>query len=219
MKIAFGGRMARTPAILQSEFPYHITGRCINKEWFNIPMDLVWEIMSTELMFLSFAFDFKIHSFVLMQNHFHLLATTPSANLSEAMMHFMGKTSRQLTRAGNRINQTYGGRHFRSVIRGERYFSHANKYVYFNPVKAGLVSRVEDYKYSTLHGLLGREKLLIPVLEDTLLFDSVDETLAWLNSKPVESDWDLVRKAMRRRNFRFPRDSNRKDVLLDHRPL
>jgi REP element-mobilizing transposase RayT len=208
LNLAINCRMARAPAIQQSDFPYHVSARCINKEWFSIPMEVVWEIMARELTFLTYAYDFKIHSFVLMTNHFHLLASTPSANLSAAMQNFMGKTSRQLAAAGNRINQTYGGRHFRSVIQGERYFSHAYKYVYANPVKAGLASKVEEYKYSTLNGLLGFEKLIIPVVEDTLLFNSIDDTLRWLNSKPKENDWEFVRKAMRKRSFKLPQDCN-----------
>ncbi len=206
--------MGRTKAILQSEFPYHVSARCINKEWFNIPMKTVWEIMSTELMFLTFAYDVKIHSFVLMQNHFHLLVSTPSANISVAMWHFMGRTSKQLTRSGNRINQTYGGRYFRSVIQGDRYFRYAYKYVYRNPVKAGLADRPENYEFSTLYGLLGNDRLVIPTVEDTLLFESMDETLSWLNSKPADNDWDMVRKAMRKRNFAFAKDRNGNVVEL-----
>jgi len=40
--------MPRAKTILQNEFPYNITARCINKEWFNLKMDTVWNIFCEE---------------------------------------------------------------------------------------------------------------------------------------------------------------------------
>lgn len=194
----------------QSNFPYHISARCINKEWFNLPMDTVWSIMSDELRFINYAYGVKIHAFVLMTNHFHLLLSTPEANLSEAMWNFMGKSSRFLTEAGNRINQTYGTRHFRSVIKGSHYFSHAYKYVYANPIKAGLCERAELYPYSTLNGLIGFNRLTIPLEEDTLLFEDVEGTLEWINKTPKEEDWKKIKSAIHKKEFKIAKDHNTK---------
>ncbi|MGZ3690779.1 MAG: transposase [Pseudobdellovibrio sp.] len=193
--------MPRPKVIQQSEFPYHVSARCINRDWFSLPMPLVWKIMSTELTFATRAYNLKIHSFVLMNNHFHLLVSTPETNLSQAMWCFMRQSSLQLTGAGNRINMTYGGRYFRSIIKSSHYFMHAYKYVYANPVKAGLSKTVEDYPYSTLHGLLGKEHLFIPIVEDTLLFDDVESTLSWLNTTPTEENWRSVGIALYKREF------------------
>jgi putative transposase len=206
--------MPRPKIQQQSTYPYHITARCINKDWFSIPMETVWEIMNRELRFLSYAYDVKIHSFVLMSNHFHMLASTPQANLSESMWNFMGQTSRNLTFAGNRINQTYGQRYFRSVIKSQHYFRHAYKYVYANPVKAGFVSKAEDYQFSSLRGLLGFEKLEIPLAEDTLLFEDVEKTLEWLNSRVADEDWSLIRKALQKKQFRLAKDRNTKKTSM-----
>lgn len=205
--------MPRAKAILQSDFPYHVSARCINKEWFNIPMGDVWDIMSRQLMYVSIAYGVQIHSFVLMNNHFHLLISTPKANLSEAMWNFMSQTSTYLTEAGNRINQTYGSRHFRSVISHGHYFNHAYKYIYLNPVVAGLCERAEDYPYSTLHGLLGRRHLFIPVVEDKLLFGDTDQILTWVNRRPSDEDWGAVSLAMKRPEFKFGKDKKTKRVL------
>ena len=209
-------QMPRAKIPEQSNYPYHITGRCINKDWFNIPMESVWEIMCRELSFLSYAYDIKIHSFVLMSNHFHLLASTPQANLSEAMWNFMKQSSFSLTTAGNRINQTYGQRYFRSVITSGHYFNHAYKYIYANPVKAGFVEKVEQYRFSTLHGLLGFEKLNIPIVEDTLLFEDTEYILKWLNRKVSEENWKSVKFALEKREFKLAKSKvNKKSSLLE----
>lgn len=211
--------MPRPKLLLQSEFPYHVTGRCINKEWFNIPMDVVWHIMSDQLFYCVAAFNIQIHAFTLMQNHFHLMIRTPEANLDKAMQSFMGDTSRRLTAAGNRINQTYGSRYFRCVIGSPHYYLHAYKYIYRNPVEAGLCKMVEEYPYSTLRGLLGQNHLFIPVLPDETLFSDVEGTLAWLNNSPTSQDWKDVENAMRRSKFRLRRSNCGKPNRLENDAL
>jgi putative transposase len=89
--------MPRAKAILQSEFPYNISARCINQEWFNIPMNVVWEIFCEELTHTSNVHKLIVHSFVLMSNHYHLIASTPEANISQCMQQFNCRTSKKLT--------------------------------------------------------------------------------------------------------------------------
>ncbi len=205
--------MPRAHANNQALYPYNIGARCINQEWFSIPMDVVWQIMCEQLHFVHSAYALQVHAFILMSNHFHLIASTPRANLSFAMEWFMRETSRALTRAGNRINQTYGGRHFRSVMKSHHYYLNAYKYLYYNPVKAGMVQSVLDYPYSTLPGLLGQAKLIIPVVEDLTLFSDIGGTLGWLNQIPTQANWDAVGRAIRRTEFKFPSLNSRPHPL------
>jgi putative transposase len=205
--------MGRPKTILQSEFPYHVSARCINKDWFSISMDEVWEIMSDQLFFIHHAFQVRIHAFLLMNNHFHLIISTPLSNLDEAMAWFMRETSRTLTRAGNRINQTYGGRHFRSILKSHHYFLNAYKYLYHNPLHAKICESVLDYPYSSLPGLLGQQRLIFPVIEDTTLFTNIDETIRWLNCRPEEENWLKVTKAIRKAEFAFASKNKRPHPL------
>lgn len=205
--------MPRSKTILQSEFPYHVTARCINKEWFNLPMECVWEIMSQQLFFIHHAFGAEILAFVLMSNHFHLLLRTPLANLDKITEWFMRESSRSLVWEGNRINQTYGGPHFRCVVSSFHHFLNAYKYLYFNPVHAGICRNVEDYRFSSLRGLLGQERLLFPVANDETLFSDVEGTLRWLNSMPTPDNWAATEKALKRREFKLARLNNRPHPL------
>jgi putative transposase len=176
-------------------------------------MDVVWEIFSEQLFFVHRAFRVKIRAFVLMSNHFHLLLDTPDANLDHAMEWFMRETSRTLVRAGNRINQTYGGPYFRSVVSTNHYYTNVYKYIYYNPIFAGLCRNVLHYPYSTLPGLLGRRRLLVPVETDLLLFEDISRTLEWLNTKPKASHWVSVRKALKRGEFKLSRLNGRAHPL------
>ena len=89
-----------------------------------------------------------------------------------------------------------------------------------NPVRAGLCRRAEEYKYSTLYGLLGQGRILIPVEEDTLLFPDVENTLVWINRPTSEKNWAAVRTALRRREFQLSSDPDtKKESCLEHAAL
>jgi REP element-mobilizing transposase RayT len=200
-----------------ADIPYHITARCINKEWFQIPLPDVWDIFSEYLFFINRAFNVKVHSFVLMNNHFHLILSTPNANLSEAMNYFMRETSRQFGYASGRINQIYGGPYFWSQLRSEIYYGHAYKYVYRNPVEAGLCLNVEDYPFSTLYALLGKSKTIIPISEDVLFFSDIESQILWLNEAyKSESYKKEIKNALRKRQFHFGKDRDRNASALEN---
>ena len=205
--------MARRKVPQQPLYPYNIGGRCINKDWFAIPMEEVWLVMSEQLTFIHHAFDIKILAFVLMNNHFHLTVQTPNSNLSVAMEWFMRESSRTLTKLGNRTNQTYGSRFFRSMMSTHHYFLNAYKYIYYNPVKAKICDDVIDYPFSTLGGLLGQRRIHIPIEEDLTLFSDVNGTLDWLNTRPTDSNWEAVRKALKKSEFKFSRENARNHEL------
>ena len=207
--------MPRSKAILQPDFPYNVTARCINREWFNLPMDEVWEIFSEELFWVSRTHNFKIHSFVLMSNHFHLIVRTPDSNISSGMQQFMRSTSWRLTRAGNRINETYAGRHYKTILDTNSYFLNAYKYNFLNPVKAGLCERVEQYPYSSLNRILGFGKILFPVENDDDLMADTSRILRELNKVPEENNWNAVENALRRPYFRFRHHSSKRAQVVD----
>lgn len=205
--------MGRHRAILQSEFPYNISARCINKDWFQLPMDKVWRIFCEELTRTSQDHELRIHSFVLMSNHFHLIASTPKANISRCMHQFMTRTSRRLTSAGNRINETFAGRHFKCVLQHPNYFLNAYKYNYRNPVAAQICERVQDYPYSTLHGLIRASQLKVPLIEDTTFYSDPVGTLRWLNTEPDKEKLKGFQLGTRRQIFISPKNRS------DNRPL
>ena len=189
-------------------YPYHVNARCINKDWFKIPIEDVWTIFNNYLYLVKHAYNLDIFNFVLMNNHFHMLLKTPEGNLSQAMNYFMREVSREITRSCGRINQTFGAPYHSSLIKTNHYYLHAYKYVYRNPVEAGLCHLVQDYKYSTLSGLLGQSPLIIPVSEDETLFSGVEQTLVWLNSEYTDDNKNKIKKALTRTEFTFDKNGN-----------
>ena len=205
--------MPRAKAIQQTVYPYNISARCINREWFSIPLEKVWEIFCEELTHASKEYNLVIHSFVLMSNHFHLIASTPDANISKCMQQFMHRSSKRLTRAGNRINESFAGRHYKCILQHPNYFLNAYKYNYRNPVSAGVCLRVEDYPFSTLQGKLFSSKQVIPVCEDENLKLNMSQTLEWLNTMPNPEKLEGFKYGLKRQYFKS------KKCRLSNRPL
>lgn len=191
-----------------AEHPYHITARTNNRERFELDLSEVWEIFENQLFFIHHAFGIRIHAFVLMKNHFHLLASDPKMQLSQALRWLMTETSREIGRRTGRKNRMYGQRNFKCLISNYHYYMHAYKYIYRNPVEAQACKQVEDYPYSTLYGLVGKRKLVIPIEED-LLFDDFERNLVWLNMGVKKEDWDSIRGALHRSEFKLRKNPKR----------
>jgi|SaaInlStandDraft_6_1057023.scaffolds.fasta_scaffold26476_3 putative transposase len=199
--------MPRKKPNYNPEHPIHITARCINQMWFDLPLEEVWIIFSNYLYFISHAFNIEIISFVLMNNHFHLLVHDSNFNISKAMCYFMREVSKSITIDTKRVNQTFGGPFHPTVIGSTEHLLNVYKYIYQNPLRAKIVSRAEEYKFSTLHGILGLSQATIPVTSryDNLfpLVQDTSHTLSWLNHHYDDIEIDLIRKGLRSHHFKI----------------
>ena len=194
--------MPRNPRILQPEYPYHVTLRSHNKLHFAIPSHRLWSLMCDLLLFCTYAFKIEIHSFVLMANHYHMILRTPESNLDKFTKYFHLELSRELSRLTGDINQKFGARYYSTIIQDLNYYSHAYKYVYRNPVEAGLCLKVQDYEFTSLAFLLNRQSYRFPVFDT--YFDSVESiqpSLDWLNLSYQQDHYYQVKQALREQFF------------------
>jgi len=142
-----------------------------------------------------------------MPNHFHLILTVPEHDLGFVMNIFLRSVARKANLISGRSGHLFGGAHFRSLISGTRYFGHALKYVYRNPVKANLCQRVEEYPYSTAFGLLGNGHLPFPIFQTRvgmeIALPSVDihGQLDWLNRPFPAEEEKMIKKGLKRNTF------------------
>lgn len=169
-------------------------------------MPVVWRIFSDYLHFISHAYNIQIHSFVLMSNHFHMLIVTPNSNVDEAMNYLMREVSRAIGKEAGRINQIFGGPYHWTLIKNSLYYQHAYKYIYRNPVHAGICEKVEEYPFSSLRGLLGIQHLIVPVVDNMNLIQDTDRQLNWLNRVYSDENRLAIKTALKHREFSFPRD-------------
>lgn len=171
-------------------------------------MPVVWEVFSDYLFITQKAYNLEIQSFILMNNHFHMLVRTPDSNLDRAMNYFLRESSKEIGRLSNRINQIFGGPYHRCLIKSEAHHHNVYKYIYQNPVRAGVCRRVEEYPFSTLRNILGLQRSIIPVSGDLYLSENPFETLNWLNQKLEANEVESLRKGLRKGEFQLSQDKN-----------
>ncbi|HUR36529.1 MAG TPA: transposase [Terriglobales bacterium] len=95
---------------------------------------------------------YLLHAFVLMPNHFHVVLT-PAAGitLEKAAQMIKGGSAYQLKQAGREGVQVWQRGFTDRRIRNAKEYEALVQYTHQNPVKAGLVARAEEYRYSSAY--------------------------------------------------------------------
>ena len=187
--------MLRKKSIRNNRFPYHVMTRTSNADWFSIPMDIVWEIVLQALKISMKKHPFKLMSFVLMSNHYHMVLKTPDANLDQIMFEFNRNLLEGLRSEASKENQVFDGRYKWRIVTCPKYLRNVIKYVYQNPVRAGIVKLCETYPYSTLRYLLKSESFVVPIFIEYDYFVHDLKFIKWINSG---LDYESVRKRLDR---------------------
>ncbi len=200
--------MPRTRRVNNTDYPYHINAK--TNDGLPFPCDLqdAWEIYCNALWFYSRIFQVRILAFVMMSNHFHLLISTPNGNLSEFMKQFMKRTSDDIRAIRGIKNHLYGDRYFPSLVKNQNYFQNVLKYVYQNPVKAGICDSVLQYDYTTLHGFLGLKKMEIPIFDDYHFFEDLNGNMRWLDERFTNDAHEQIQHGLRLQEFKFKPNSS-----------
>ena len=101
----------------------------------------------------------RVHAWVLMSNHFHLLLETPEPNLVAGMKWLMGVFSQGWNRRRKRRGHVFQGRYksvpVNAAENAGEYFRIVADYIHLNPARAGLVGgrsgpKLLSYEWSSL---------------------------------------------------------------------
>ena len=114
----------------------------------------------------------RLHAYVLMTNHVHLLATpTDSDGISRLMQHVARRYVLYINRTYRRTGTLWEGRHKASLVQAETYLLTCYRYIELNPVTAGMTASPDDYRWSSYgwHGW-GRSN---PLITDHALYEAL----------------------------------------------
>lgn len=143
------------------------------------------EILINNIKHYQKVFDFIILAYVIMPNHFHwIVKVNPAKGTISDVMRDIKKYSAwdllevlekensflletfTLNKAGKQKRQLWMHRFDDEVIRDNKMFWVKLKYIHNNPVKAGLVSVPEKYKYSSARNYINNDHSVINVETD-----------------------------------------------------
>lgn len=98
---------------------------------------------------MSDRFDIDIFSYVLMQNHYHLLLRTNRANLSKAMQWFGATYTTRFNVRHHRYGHLFQGRYKSILVQNDAYLLQLSCYIHCNPLRARIVEQLEEYPWSS----------------------------------------------------------------------
>ncbi len=91
----------------------------------------------------------RVHAWVLMTNHYHLIVETPEPNLARGMQRLNGSYARAFNRRHGKVGHLLQGRYKSILVEREAHLLQLTRYVVLNPVRAGMVLEVREHEWSS----------------------------------------------------------------------
>jgi len=148
--------MARPLRIEYEGAFYHVTSRGNErKRIFSAKAD--YNQFKTYLKKAQEKYACRLHCYVLMQNHYHLVMETPEGNLSQVMQYLNGSYTSYFNRRRRRSGHLFQGRYKAILVDVDSYLLQLSRYIHLNPVRAGTVERPQNYPYSSYKSFISEK--------------------------------------------------------------
>ena len=139
--------MARRPRRELLDGVFHATARGTNRT--RIVEDAPdCSAFVTLLARVARIWEWRLHAFCLMPNHYHAVVAARIEHLSRGMHALNGRHATRFNRRHGRTGHLFQERFDARQIESERYLEEACRYVLDNPVRAGLVQNALDWRWS-----------------------------------------------------------------------
>ncbi|MEW8506059.1 MAG: transposase [Candidatus Thiodiazotropha sp.] len=154
--------MPRKPRFNLIGIPQHVIQRGNNREpCFFEEQD--YQRYLDDLTAAAEKYNCLVHAYVLMTNHVHLLITPIQEHgISNCMQALGRRYVRYINHKYQRTGTLWEGRYKSSLIDSDHYLLTCMRYIESNPIRANMISRPSDYRWSS-HGpnALGKKSCLL----------------------------------------------------------
>ncbi len=146
--------MARQIRIEYAGALYHVTSRGDRQEDIYLDDEDRSNFLSL-LAQVSKDYNWLIHAYCLMDNHYHLLVETPDGNLSKGMRQLNGVYTQITNRYHGKVGHVFQGRYKAVLVQKESYLLELARYIVLNPVRARMVREVKEWPWSSYRKTAG----------------------------------------------------------------
>jgi len=132
---------------LRSEFSgalYHVTARGDRRESIYVDDEDRREWLNL-LDEVCHRFNWVIHAYCQMTNHYHFVVETPDANLSKGMRQLNGVYTQRFNRRHGLVGHLFQGRYKAILVQKESYLLELSRYVVLNPSMNGVRSNIRTF--------------------------------------------------------------------------
>ena len=157
--------MGRVKRVYYNNAVYHVTIRGNNKQAV-LKNDTDKDALLSTLSKYRLRFGFKLFGFILMDNHAHLIIAVNSLiNISKIMQAIALSYSQKFRRKYKYTGYVWQGRFRSNIIESDVYILKCLEYIHNNPVRAGIVDKPQDYKWSSYHFYYKNDNPLAGLIE------------------------------------------------------
>ena len=122
---------------------YHVTSRGDHRE--AIYLDDIDRMAWLDILALVCKrFNFVIHAYCEMTNHYHVLIETIEGNLSQGMRQLNGLYTQHFNRRHRLVGHLFQGRYKAILVQKESYLLELTRYVILNPIRARMVRSLQE---------------------------------------------------------------------------
>jgi putative transposase len=100
-------------------------------------------------------YEWSLHAYVLMGNHFHLLVSSENATISRGMQYLNSEWASVFNLWTGRVGHLFERRFRGHLVEQERYLLNIARYIVLNPVRAGIARCPEEWKWSSYRETAG----------------------------------------------------------------
>ena len=133
---------------------YHIVLRGLNKQTIFFD-DEDRGVFLNRIKLIKENKPFRVYGFCLMSNHVHLLFREKQIPIGNIMMAMLSSFVQWYNYKYERTGNLFQDRFRSEEIRSDGHLVCALRYIHQNPVKAGMVANIEDYRWSSNSAYLG----------------------------------------------------------------
>jgi len=150
--------MARRPRVRSKSGIYHIIMRGINRQTIFEDEEDCNKFIETLKKYKEIC-GFELYAYCLMENHLHLLLKEGKEPLEQVMRKICGSYVYWYNQKYDRIGSLFQDRYASEPVEDDAYFLAALRYIFQNPVKAGLVTSVWEYIWSNYNEYIVKNKM------------------------------------------------------------
>jgi len=144
--------MARIPRLAVGDMVYHILNRANSRETI-FKKERDYEVFEKILFEGKKKYPINIFSFCVMPNHWHFVLSSEKGENISNFMRWITHTHTQRWHADYKsigYGHLYQGRYKSFPIEKDNHFLQVCRYVERNPLRAGMVEKAEDWRWSSL---------------------------------------------------------------------
>jgi REP element-mobilizing transposase RayT len=149
--------LSRQLRIVFPDAVYHIGARGYEKS-FIFKDDKEKQHLLDILTRASAKYDFTIHAYAIMGNHYHILAETSGPNLSRVMHYVNMRYGKYYNIRHNRKGYVFERRYKAFIIQKGEAVKRQVQYIHMNPIRAGIESVLGTYKWTSHNCYIGQDK-------------------------------------------------------------